>query len=308
MYEIIDDYCWTKEQKRITKDKHKVPGLGNFSHYNFTNSSAPSPMHYHSNIIEIHCMIKGQRYTQIEKDGKLTKYVTTGHQAVMTFPFEVHSNGNEPMTPYEFYALQIITSDPYNLLGLNREYSFALYKQLTESKYRHFSLGTTHLNDLRSAFNFFEDLKPDSIMNGVQFLTCFLFNLRFLPPIEDKHTTQVDWRIKKSIDYLSKNITEDLQLIDLADASGYSLSRFKVKFKEEIGITPAEYINLQKFEIAKKNLVETNICITDLAYSLGFSSVSYFCSVFRKFATCSPQQYRKCYSTNKFPTGSTPII
>lgn len=302
MYDLIDNYCWTKEKKRITKDIHNVPGLGNFSHYNYLTSSAPSPMHYHSNIIEIHCMIKGQRYTQIEKDGKLTKYVTTGNQALLTFPFEVHSNGTEPMTPFEYYALQIITSDPYNLLGLNREYSFALYNQLINSKTRHFALGTTHMSHLRSAFNFFQELKPASIINGVQFLTCFLFNLRFLPPIEEIQTMQIDSRIKKSIDYLSDNITEELQLIDLAKASGYSLSRFKVKFKEEIGITPAEYINLQKFEIAKKQLVDTNINITDLAFSLGFSSVSYFCSVFKKFATCSPQQYRKRYGTSKITT------
>lgn len=299
MFDLIDEYCWTKQKKIITKDKHNVPGLGNFAHWNFTTSSSPSPMHYHSNIIEIHCMIKGKRYTQIEKDGELTKYITTGNQAFLTFPFDVHSNGSEPQTPYEYYAFQIIISNPYEILGLNREYSFALYNQLMHLNCHQLNLGTSHINTLRSAFNFFSDFTSDSIMIGVQFLTCFLFNLKFLTPVLESKNLQIDWRIKKSIDYLSNNITENLQLIDLADASGYSLSRFKVKFKDELGITPAEYINLHKFEIAKKQLIETNISITELAYALGFSSVSYFSAVFKKFATCTPQYYRKYYSTKK---------
>lgn len=299
MFEIIDEYCWTKQKKIITKDKHNVPGLGNFAHWNYTTSSSPSPMHYHSNIIEIHSMIKGKRYTQIEKDGEIKKYITTGNQAFLTFPFDVHSNGSEPQTPYEFYAFQIIISNPYNLLGLNKEYSFALYNQLMHLNCHQLNLGSTHISNLRSAFNFFSDLNAESIMVGVQFLTCFLFNLKFMVPVQEAKNMQIDWRIKKSIDYLSENITETLQLIDLADASGYSLSRFKVKFKEELGITPAEYINLHKFEIAKKQLIETNISVTDLAYELGFSSVSYFSAVFKKLSGLTPQNYRKYYSIKK---------
>ena len=74
------------------------------------------------------------------------------------------------------------------------------------------------------------------------------------------------------MEYMRTHISEKLQLSELADIAGYSLSFFKVKFKKEVGITPPEYINLQKFEAAKKLLTETNQSITDIAYSLGFSS------------------------------------
>lgn len=299
MYEIFDDYCWTKEKKVITKDKHKVPGLGNFAYWNLNSSSIPSPMHYHSDIIEVHCMMKGTRYTQIEKDGKITKYTSNGNQAFLTFPFELHSNGNQPLSPCEFFAFQIITEDPHHLFGLSREYSSELYTQLLKLEQRHLALGSTHLNNLRSAFTFFSEMTPSSTMIGVQFLTCFLFNLRFLSPVADNQIMQLDERIKKSIFYLNDNIQESLQLIDLADASGYSLSRFKVKFKEEVGITPAEYVTLQKLEYAKKKLVETDISITDLAYLLGFSSSNYFSSVFKKIMTCTPKHYRNRYGINQ---------
>lgn len=295
MHEIFDEYCWTKEKKVITKDKHHVQGLGNFAYWNVNSSSVPSPMHYHSDIIEVHCMLKGKRYTQIEKDGKITKYTSTGNQAFLTFPFELHSNGNQPLAPCEFFAFQIITEDPYHLFGLSSEYSYELYSQLLRLENRHLILGSTHLSNLRSAFTFFSELNPQSTMIGVQFLTCFLFNLQFLTPVTQTQILQMDDRIKKSIHFLNQNIKESLQLIDLADVSGYSLSRFKVKFKEEVGITPAEYITLQKLEYAKKKLVETDISITDLAYLLGFSSSNYFCSVFKKIVACTPKNYRSRY-------------
>jgi len=296
MYEIFDEFCWTKQKKTITKDKHQVPGLGNFSHWNYTTSSTPSPMHYHSDIIEIHCLTKGTRYTYIERDGQIKKYTTTGNQAFLTFPFEVHSNGNEPQAPCEFYAFQVITSDPYNMLGLNREYSFVLYEQLMQMKDHNLILGATHINFLRRAFNFLSEFTSDSTMIGVQFLTCFISNLQFMEPIHESYVSQVEEPIKKVIDYLTANIYSNIQLSELSEISGYSLSRFKYKFKENIGITPAEYITLQKLEIAKTQLLESPISITDLAFSLGFSSSNYFSSVFKKFSGCTPQFYRRQYS------------
>lgn len=295
MFELFDDFCWTKQIKTITRDKHHVQGLGNFTYWNSTASLSPSPMHYHSDILEIHCLIKGQRCSQIEKEGILNNYTYYGNEALLTFPFEIHCNGKQPQLPCEFYALQIITKNPDELLGLNKEYSNALYYSLMGLKERHFQLDLTHIQYLRTAFRFFSDLSLKSIQVGVQFLSCFLFSLNYLPPIKDTGINKVDERIHKSIHFLNKNIKESLRLCDLAAVSGYSLSRFKIKFREEIGITPAEYITLKKLEYAKKELAQTDVSITNLSYSLGFSSSNYFSTVFKKYMNCTPKEYRNHY-------------
>ncbi len=296
MYEIFDEYCWTKEQKTITRDKHKIKGLGNFAHWTLTSSLPPVPMHYHSNMLEMHCMIKGTRQNQISKDGKITDYTTSSNQAFLTFPFEIHGTGETPRYPCEFYSLQIDLTDPYHLFGLDKRFSFGLYEQLTSLRHHQLVLGSTHIDELRSAFNFVSEGTPQSAMVAVQFLTCFLFCLPFLTSTQKNKTMVIDPHIKASMDYLNSHMSEKLQLSELADIAGYSLSFFKVKFKKEVGITPAEYISLQKFEAAKKLLTETNQSITDIAYSLGFSSSGYFSSVFRKLATCTPQDYRRTYT------------
>jgi AraC-like DNA-binding protein len=296
--ELFDEYFWTKEKKVITKDKHHVPGLGNFSYWNYNSSTVPSPMHFHSDIIEIHCMIKGIRFTQIEKNGEILKYTTTGNQICMTFPYEMHSNGTQPQMPCEFYAFQVIISDPYRLFGLNREYSFALYQQLTGIKDHQLNFGETNLSILRTAFNFFSDLNPENIRIGVQYLTCFLFSLQFLTPIRKAQVQVLDAGIKRSIDYLQKNLSEAICLGDLSAVSGYSLSRFKIKFKKEVGITPAEFVTLQKLDEAKKLLLTTDKNITEIAYDLGYSSSNYFSAVFKKIEACTPQHYRKRFAEN----------
>ena len=100
-YELFDKFSWSKENKTIIWEKHKIPGLRNITHWNFTTSPSPLIMHYHSDIIEIHCMIKGQRHTQIEKNGSLESYTYAGNEVFLTFPFEIHGNSSQPQLPCE---------------------------------------------------------------------------------------------------------------------------------------------------------------------------------------------------------------
>ncbi|MEE8836374.1 MAG: AraC family transcriptional regulator [Eubacteriales bacterium] len=295
MFEIFDSYCWTRQKKVLTKNDHHIQGLGNFSYWNYTTSVTPAPPHLHSDIIEIHCMIKGTRFTQIEKDGAFYNYTTTGNEAMIVFPFEIHSNGTKPMAPCEFFAFQIDISKPDQMLGLNPEYSRALIRSLMAVRSRQLRLTQTHFNYLRSAFNFFSERNEESNRIGVQFLTAFLFTLQFLQPVKEQSAVEIDPGIKNALNYVRDNIHAKIRLSELADRSGYSLSRFKVKFKESIGVTPAEYVTVQKLEYAKRELIQTDKSITDIAFEFGFSTSNYFCSVFKKLNFITPKEYRKFY-------------
>ena len=290
--ELFDQYIWTKEKKIITHSKHHIPGLGNLEHHNSSNTSLPSSFHYHTNIIEIHCMVKGQRTTLIEDKGYFHSHTYTGNNIFITFPFEIHGNGDSVQPPCEYYAFQIDLATPKNLLGLNEEYSQELVNLLSNQSHRHLRFDSSHLSYLRMAFNLISSLEPESIKTGVQFLTCFLFSLQYLTPITQEEAKKVDEHILRSINYLNDHILEPLQIQDLASISGYSMSHYKMMFRREIGITPSEYITLQKMEYAKHMLSKTDQSITEIAYSLGFSSSNYFCSAFKKFISCTPRDYR----------------
>ena len=297
MPEIFDDYCWQKHKQVITREKHHIPGLANFAHWRMNSSIPPSPTHYHSDIWEIHCMIKGKRISFLEQMNGRVSYTITGNEAFITFPYELHGNGNLPQMPCEFYAFQIDMKERNNLLCLNKEYSNALCDYLLSIKHRHLQMSTTEIQLIRMAFNLFSSENIQDVRNGVLFLSCFLSNLCYMLPVEKGAIHPFNPNIQQSIDYIRENISRSLSLQELAEASGYSLSRFKTNFKEEVGITPNEYILLQKMEQAKHMLETSDIQITKLAYELGFSSSNYFSSVFKKLLNCNPMEYRKNFNS-----------
>lgn len=64
-------------------------------------------------------------------------------------------------------------------------------------------------------------------------------------------------------------------------------------FKEQYGITPSVYLNSLRLKQAKAKLTNTDEDIVEIAYSVGFHSLSAFYHFFRKSAGASPASYRK---------------
>jgi AraC-like DNA-binding protein len=288
MEEIFDEYYWAKDIKLITYEQHKVTGLKNIAHYNLLKTFPPVSTHYHSNIVEFHCLTKGRRIANVGNKN----YTITGGECFITFPFEPHSTGNYPLNPCEFYSFQIDVKAK-RLLGLNQELSDYLANQLQNLPHRHYKLNYNDLQNLKASFDCIALGGIDNTYLSLQYFNCFLFNVKILEPIYAEKRPQINPNIQKSLDYIELNYKDAIPLSVLANISSYSLSSFKVKFKDIIGITPAEYITLRKIEYAKTVLSEPNQSVTKLAFDLGFSSSNYFCSVFKKYTNIAPSQYYK---------------
>ena len=61
----------------------------------------------------------------------------------------------------------------------------------------------------------------------------------------------------------------------------------------EMGVPPNEYIIKQKIKKSKEIMATQKISNTHLAYDLGFSTSSYFATVFKKYEGITPTNYRK---------------
>jgi AraC-like DNA-binding protein len=83
----------------------------------------------------------------------------------------------------------------------------------------------------------------------------------------------------------------DYSLIRLAEEAGLSLSRFKSKFKAQMGIAPHEFILYCKVDAAKQLLLKQRRSVTDTAMTLGFSSSQYFATVFKRFTQQTPVEF-----------------
>jgi AraC-like DNA-binding protein len=66
--------------------------------------------------------------------------------------------------------------------------------------------------------------------------------------------------------------------------------RFSRGFKEAFGIAFRDYVVRYRLRQAYSLLKNPNISITDVAFSVGFSEVSYFSRIFKKYFGVSPSE------------------
>lgn len=99
--------------------------------------------------------------------------------------------------------------------------------------------------------------------------------------------------------YISTFYTTKLLLEDVAKASGITSRHLSRLFNKEYGMTVQEYINVLKVNRAKELLENTDIDITEIAYSLGFNTSDYFSTFFKRFENISPRMFRKRRKLNR---------
>lgn len=292
--ELIDSFKWEKRSKIITRDVHGVGGLMNLTHFSYLTSEPATPMHHHRGIMEIHCVVKGRSEIRLFHRDSTELLTCMGGEALAVFPGEHHARGNgSRQEPCELYAMQLNLTEAGDFLGLSAEKGRALCRGLESIPYRLVRLGAAELKLMRQAFSLFATRDASDRDAGVAHLVCFLYRFLKLRPVEAPMRAPTDGRIRRVLDFVEENIAEPMTLSTLAGISGYSLSRFKTRFREETGQTPALYVTAVRVERARLELERTDHSVTDIAYNLGWSSGNYFCSVFKKFTGLSPLEYRK---------------
>ncbi len=99
--------------------------------------------------------------------------------------------------------------------------------------------------------------------------------------------------MRKSIAYIQEHFDEPLAREDVARYVGVSAGYFSRSFHKEAGISFQEYLNRYRIHRARALLAEGRSNVTDVAFSVGFQNVSYFCQVFRQVVGVSPRVYQK---------------
>ncbi|MCH4889244.1 helix-turn-helix transcriptional regulator [Acidaminobacter sp. JC074] len=94
-------------------------------------------------------------------------------------------------------------------------------------------------------------------------------------------------------EYIEEHISESISIEELADLVSLGKFHFLNEFKKSTGMTPYQYLIDFKIEKAKKELVETNDTLVNIALSLGFSDSSHFTRTFKKHTHQTPKQYRQ---------------
>ena len=107
--------------------------------------------------------------------------------------------------------------------------------------------------------------------------------------------------IKQIDNIILQNISDDkFNIGDMVSSIYMSRTAFYLKFKEETGFSPNEYLINFRMSYARDLLVnKPELQISDVAYQSGFSSPRYFGRCFKKRYGSSPVSYRKNYTDTK---------
>ena len=92
---------------------------------------------------------------------------------------------------------------------------------------------------------------------------------------------------------IRERLHDRLSLEEVATTVGVSSFYFCKLFKQTTGMTFTEYVNRKRVECAKTALLKPHARVTEVAFDVGYQSLSQFNRSFLKYAGESPTQYRK---------------
>ncbi len=100
-------------------------------------------------------------------------------------------------------------------------------------------------------------------------------------------------RIHFAGELLSKNLSSPPDVMELAKTIGVSRTKLYHGFNQLFGMSPMEYLRIKRIEKARRMVENQDLSMTQIAYSLGYSSSSHFAKAFRDFFGMPPSHYRQ---------------
>jgi AraC-like DNA-binding protein/ligand-binding sensor protein len=98
--------------------------------------------------------------------------------------------------------------------------------------------------------------------------------------------------IRRARAYILANQADPIDLDKVARAMHVSTFYFCKMFKKATGLTFTDYLSRVRIEKAKTLLLNPHLRISEIAYDVGFQSLTHFNRMFRKIAGISPTKYR----------------
>lgn len=94
--------------------------------------------------------------------------------------------------------------------------------------------------------------------------------------------------------YVTEHIdTPDLKIDNIADAMGMSRSVLYLKIKQQLGMTPIDFVRHVRIMRACELLKNTDESLSSVAFAVGFSDPKYFSKVFKRETGIVPTEYRE---------------
>lgn len=119
--------------------------------------------------------------------------------------------------------------------------------------------------------------------------------------VENARELSSDSRLAYIIDYVRENLGRHLTIKELSDQIHMSESNFYRVFKNELDMSPIDFINNERIKLACDLLRDPDKQIKEVYMECGFNSLSYFIRVFKRKKLVSPGEYQLKVIANRQP-------
>jgi len=127
----------------------------------------------------------------------------------------------------------------------------------------------------------------------VKLLTIFAQHLSILSnQVVVQHENAEPPVITRAKEFIQEHQTENLRLGHVARACNTSTFYFCKMFKKVTGINFTDYLSRVRIEKSKNLLLNPNLRVSEIAFEVGFQSLTHFNRVFKKILGQSPTEYR----------------
>ncbi|WP_240420986.1 response regulator transcription factor [Paenibacillus periandrae] len=112
--------------------------------------------------------------------------------------------------------------------------------------------------------------------------------IKYCRTVEDSQT-DID-KIKR---FITQNLDQSVSRMDIAQHVHLHPDYLSRMFKKEMGVSLVEYISEERMQLAKELLIKTNMSVSGIAVSVGYSNFSYFAKMFKKSTQLNPLEFRE---------------
>jgi AraC-like DNA-binding protein len=148
-------------------------------------------------------------------------------------------------------------------------------------------------NQLRKEYFNTQVLSPTKHDSAVKLLTIFAQHLSMVSNQVIVHQKNAEPPvITRAKEYIQQHEADELSLGEVAKAVNTSSFYFCKLFKKITGLNFTHYVSRVRVEKAKNLLLNPNLRVSEIAFEVGFQSLTHFNRVFKKIIGQSPTEYR----------------